>query len=417
MHGSGKRILLPMILFVIIAAAASGEDWPQFAGPHGNCVSQDEGIITEWPEGGPPVKWRIPLNPGFGAPCVKDGEIFILDREVGVEDRLRCLDLETGKELWRFKHPAPGKISHPGSRSQPAVDDEHVYFVNPFGDFFCIDRKTHEPRWRVNILDQYDGDVPRWAVSQSPALYKNRVIVAPVGSKAGLVAYDRMKGKPLWISKPFPGRMTYCSPLISTFGGKDQVLLITTEIILGVDAETGKLLWSHDDWKCRIPITSPTHLGDGRIFVTGGYGAGVILFEVKRKGGAFEARTLFKSRESNGQIQQPLVIGKHLYMNGNDKGKRDGFVCMDFEGRVKWKTGKSPGFDWGGLLYAGGHIFSVEGTSGDLCMLRPDPEKYLEVARMPLLKGEEIWAPIVLSRGRLLCRDQSQLVCVDLRKK
>ena len=89
---------------------------------------------------------------------------------------------------------------------------------------------------------------------------------------------------------------------------------------------------------------------------------------------------------------------------------------MDLTGEVKWKTQKAPGFDWGGILHAADHLFVVEGDSGDLMMIKPDPKAFREIGRMPLLKGKQIWAPIVLSKGYLLCRDQTQLVCVDLRK-
>jgi hypothetical protein len=37
------------------------------------------------------------------------------------------------------------------------------------------------------------------------------------------------------------------------------------------------------------------------------------------------------------------------------------------------------------------------------------------VASAKLLAGKEIWAPIALSEGRLIIRDQTQMKCLDLR--
>ena len=324
---SGISLLAGCLLMLAIAGPAAtakettDEDWPCFAGPHHDASYREEGLITAWPEGGPEVLWRVPLNPGFGAPTVAGGEVYILDRAVGEADILRCLDLATGKEKWRFRHAAPGKISYPGSRSQPTLDTERIYFVNPFGELFCLSRKTRKKVWNVNILEEYGGRVPNWAVSQSPLLHGKWVIVNPTGSKASVVALSRKSGKEVWTADPIPGKMTYASPMLAKLGGKEQVLALTTEATAGVDAKTGKVLWTHEEWRCRIPITTPTPLPGDRVFLTGGYGAGVSLFAVKKKGPSrFTTETIFSSKESNGQIQQPIFLDEHLYMNGNDKG-------------------------------------------------------------------------------------------------
>lgn len=141
------------------------------------------------------------------------------------------------------------------------------------------------------------------------------------------------------------------------------------------------------------------------------------MFKVEKTGDVFTCKTLYKTMECNDQIHQPLLYEGHLYMNGNDKSYRYGLICMDLDGNVKWKTEKTPGFEWGGLLLADKRIYVVDGVPGDLCMVSPDPTGYKELARMPLLKGKDIWGTVALSDGKLLCRDQTQLVCVDVKGK
>jgi outer membrane protein assembly factor BamB len=415
----GERILMACALCLALpAAAALGADWPQFQGPERNGISPETGLMKTWPEGGPPVLWTVELGPGFGGPCVHDGKVYILDRVEGEQDVLRCIDLESGREDWRFAYEAKGKISYPGSRSHPSVDEKHVFILGPFGDFHCVSRKTGKPVWRKNILEDFDGKKPNWAVSQAPLLYKDKVIVAPIGKKAGMVALKKGTGAVAWKSPSFEGGMTYASPMIAEIGGRNHVMMITTEWVLGVDADTGRLLWNTGDWKCKIPIASPAPLGNGLVLVTGGYGAGAAMLKVEKKGnGRFEASTLFKTRSINGQIHQPLFHEGHLYMNGNDKSKRHGLLCADLEGNVKWQTGRDPGFDWGGLLLADGMIYTVDGNRGDLCMVAPDPSGYREAGRFNLLSGEQIWGTIALADGRILVRDQKQMKCVDVRRK
>jgi len=104
-------------------------------------------------------------------------------------------------------------------------------------------------------------------------------------------------------------------------------------------------------------------------------------------------------------------------INGNDKGYRNGLMCMDLDGNVKWKTKKSPGFEWGGLLLADGMLYVVDGPKGDLCLIKPDPSGYKEIARKNFLSGPEIWATIAMADGKVLIRDQKQLKCIDVKNK
>jgi outer membrane protein assembly factor BamB len=410
-----RTLTLTALLLASTAAISLAADWPHFAGPTRDLQSTETGLMKTWPAGGPKVLWTATVGRGFAAATVEGGKVYLLDRQKG-KDILRVFDLKTGNEDWTYAYKAPGKYSMNGSRSQPAVDDKHVFTLGPMGHLHCISKTTHRPVWSVNILEKAGGKVPTWAISQTPALYKDLVIVAPDGKRAGMMAFKRKNGELAWKSRPLPGNISYASPMVTTIGGVDQVMTVTTTTTLALDPRNGNLLWQTGDWKCRIPIATPVHLGDGKVFVTGGYSAGCAMFQVGKRGGSFGVRTLFKTKESNGQIHQPILYKNHLYMNGNDKKKRDGLVCMDLKGNVKWKTAKKPGFDWGGLLMADGMIYIVDGTRGDLCIVKPDPAGYKEVARAKgLVKTDQTWAAIALSDGKLLLRDQTQLKCVDVR--
>lgn len=120
-------------------------DWPQFLGTARNGVSMQKGILRSWPEEGPEVLWIAEVGIGFGGPVVKDGKTYLLDRDDGVGDKIRCLNLPDGKELWSFSYNAPGSVMFPGSRSVPIVDGNYVYSCGPYGDLYCIDITTHQP--------------------------------------------------------------------------------------------------------------------------------------------------------------------------------------------------------------------------------------------------------------------------------
>ena len=405
--------------WILFAYAAWGADWPQFQGPHRNGLSKETGLLQTWPEAGAPVMWSVEVGPGFGGVAIQAGEVYLLDRVVGKEDLLRCFDLETGQERWTFSYEAPGRLQYPGSRSHPLIHGEFVYILGPFGHMHCLDRKNHTVEWKRNPFEEYSGKIPHWGSSQCPVIYKDTIIVAPMGTQAGIVAYHKDTGEPVWQSEPLTneGKFgAYGSPMISTILGMDQVLITTPTETAGLNADTGEFLWRTQDWQCSIPIISPCHLGDGKVFISGGYQAGAALFQISRDGESFRCEILFKTDVCQGQIHQPILHEDHLYMNGNDKTKMHGMICLDLQGNLKWKTHRKPGFDWGGLLWADGLIYVIDGDTGELCIVEPHPEAYTEISRMPLLHGKEIWGTLALSEGRLLCRDQSHLVCVNIRK-
>jgi len=416
------RKLAIVLTIAAVALMCGAADWPQFQGPDRNGMSAETGLLKTWPAGGPKVLWRIELGAGYGPASIYQGEIFVLDRVGGSrtgsdkKDVLRCLELTTGKEKWTFEYPAPGTVPHPGSRMTPAVTDKHVFTLSPFGHLHCIDKARHKPVWEKQLLKLFGAPLPRWGIAQSPVLYKNLVIVAPLGTRAGLAAFEQATGKLVWKS-PALGKAGYCSPQITTIGGVEQVLMLCTDSAVGVDVKTGKELWRYEGWSCKIPITSPTPVGDGRIFITGGYKAGSAMIKVTAAGGTFSVKELYKTDKIGSQTHQPLLIDGHFYANSNSNEWQHGMMCFDLDGRVLWQTGASPNFQRGNLIYADGLIYNLDGKTGHLRLVQPSPKGYKQIAEVQLLGGKEIWAPMSLSNGLLVIRDQSQMKCLDLRAK
>jgi len=407
----------PILMVVLVAVACAAlADWPQFQGPTRNGVAAKGVRARTFGPNGPKIAWTVKVGPGFAAPAIRDGKVYLLDRPDRKQDVLRCFDLAKGTELWTYAYDAPGRLNYDGSRSTPAVDDKYVFTVGSFGDFHCIDLATHKAVWTKHLLKDHETKIPHWGVAQSPLLHKDLVIVAPQSRTVGVAAYEKTTGKLKWTSRPI-GRMAYASPFLTTVDGVEQVVMLSANRIAGVSAADGELLWTYGGWRCNIPIATPIALGDGMFLVTGGYDAGSALFKVTRRDGKFTATTVKKIPDHGAQIHNPLIHKGHIYAQCNTKTVRDGLMCFDLSGNVKWRTGQKPWFDWGGMLLAEGLIYMIDGKTGDLVIIDPKPEKYVELARGPVLSGRTIWGPIVLSGDRLVCRDQKQMRCVDLSVK
>jgi outer membrane protein assembly factor BamB len=412
--------IVTLILFMIIVLIGSGSaEWNQFMGAdRTGVVKTDIKLSEKWPSKGPKVLWTTSVSEGYGGASIYGDKVYIMDRDGEKGDKLRCLDIVKGKELWNYKIKAPGDVhkKFPGSRSTPSVDENYVFVIGAYGDFHCVDKKTHKTVWKKHIVDDYNVKLWGWKVSQSPLLYKEMVIISP-SQGPGMVAFHKKTGKEIWKSEGF-GKMSFASPSITKLGGIDQVITVAGSkdtTVVGVDANNGKLLWKYEgNWSCRIPVPGPTPIGDGRIFVTGDYGAGSAMFKVEKSGSGFKTKHLFNIDKHGSHVHNALLYKNHLYANCSKDKK--GLVCFYLNGKVKWSTGTNPDFDLGGgFVLVNDLIYIMNGATGELFMVKAEPTKYQQLGKAEILKSKDkMWAPVVFNDGKLFVRGHKYLKCVDV---
>ncbi|HPF03474.1 MAG TPA: PQQ-binding-like beta-propeller repeat protein, partial [Bacteroidales bacterium] len=220
-----SKILISAVFLLLAVMNCNAQDWPQFLGPDRNNISDQKGLLRSWPQSGPEVLWTSSLGPGYGGPVIRDGKVYLLDRDDTTGDIMRCFDFGNGKELWRFSYDAPGSVSYKGSRSVPALDGNRVYSCGPYGDLYCIDISTHKPIWNKNIMKDFGGTkIPVWAISQCPLIYGNLLIVSySQDPNAGLVAYNKLTGDIIWKTGAI-GNETYASPIVARIAGEDHIV-------------------------------------------------------------------------------------------------------------------------------------------------------------------------------------------------
>jgi outer membrane protein assembly factor BamB len=210
--------------------------------------------------------------------------------------------------------------------------------------------------------------------------------------------------------------MRYTSPVLTTIDGVEQVLIVSVPGVMSVDLKTGKTLWKHP-FKDRNAIPDALPIGDGKVFLTSGYGVGSEVIQVARADdGSFEVRSLGKN-EAGSQIHTPLVVGEHIYAVCNAKSRSDGMVCFDQKCDILWKTGRKPNLSRGSQILTGdGLIYALDGRHGNLLIIEPNPKGYKELSRTePVISGSEIWAPMSLAEGRLIVRDHDKMKCLNVK--
>lgn len=416
---------LVTILLALSVTAVTAADWPWLYGPRRDHTSDQKGLLRTWPQEGPKVLWTVPMGDGFGGPAVKDGNVYLLDRDEKVGDTLRVLDLATGKELWTFAYDAPGGFMFAGSRTMPTVDGELVYTVGPMGDLHAISTKTRKPAWRKNIWKDFGGgpQLPQWAIVQNPLIYGDSLIVAPQTAEVGVVAYDKLTGAVKWKSPALSGIPGYVTPSIVKVAGEDHLVMITAAVgrgrnardgsVNGLDPRSGKVLWTYTGWQCIIPVPQAVDAGEGRVLITGAYGAGSVMLAVKKKGDAYEVSELFKNPDFGAHTQPPVLHDGHLYSHYTINERSDGLVAMSMDGQIKWKTDQQPPFVRGGSVLADGLLLMTDGNTR-LYLIEPSPAGFKPLASAVILQQGDNWAPLALVDGTLLVRGQKELKALQV---
>lgn len=436
-----NKIFFPVILLLLFAANLYSQDWPQYLGPNRNSISPQVGILRSWPENGPEVLWTVGIGIGYGGPVVKDGKVYLLDRDDEIGDNLCCFDLNSGKELWNFEYEAPGSVMFPGSRSVPIVDGDYVYSCGPYGDLYCIDINTHGSVWNKNVWTDFGGEeIPTWAIAQCPLIYGDLLIVASQAPDAGVVSYDKLTGNVKW-KTPALGPVGYVSPAVVKIDNSDHLVMVTASgggrgspvtpgKIVGIDPISGEILWEYTDWVCHIPVPGAVDAGNNKVLVVGGYELGAVMIKVEKKAdGSYGTTELFKTVEFGDQTKPPVLHNGYFYAEYGTNNRRDGLVCMGMDGKIMWKTKRSPDFNKGSMILADGLILATDGSKS-LYLIEPDPSGFKPLTSTEIL-GEggtsndnpiasrvggatQNWAPIALADGKLLIRDQSRLMCIKV---
>jgi len=390
-------------------------DWSMFRGNNRDGISTNYlKLIRSFATGAPKQLWKIEVGEGYAGPAVKNGRVYLMDYDrEHKKDALRCLSLEDGKEIWRLTYPVVIKRNHGLTRTVPALSEKYVVAMGPKCHVVCADLISGEFKWGIDLVKEYGTTIPQWYAGQCPLIDGNNVILAPGGKDALLMAVDLDTGKVKWKTpNPNGWKMTHSSIVPMEFAGKKMYLYCASLGVVGVSAEDGSILWQTPDWKISIAtVPSPLPIGEGKIFLTGGYGAGSLMIQLKEENGKFTVQKLFKL--------EPAVFGatQHtpiFYKNHIFGVRADGqFVCLTTEGKVVWASTPKNQYGLGPFLLAD-DLFYVLADTGKLSLIAADTAEFKLLSQVKVLDGNEAWAPMALVANRLVLRDYTTLVCLQV---
>lgn len=399
--------------------------WPGFRGPDfSNVLPAPTAPLAEtWPTNGPPVLWSVRMGEGCASPVVRNGRVYVLDYdETKRADMLRCLSLDDGREIWRRGYAVAIKRNHGMSRTMPAVADNCVVTIGPRGHTMGVEADTGRFLWGIDMERRYGTKIPDWYTGQCPLIDGHLAILAPCGTNVFMTAVDITTGKTVWETQP-EGRwkMSHSSVAPAVIAGRRLYIYAAIGALVGVaadGADRGRILWQTPEWRASVLVPSPVVMPDGRLFVTAGYGAGGMVFQVSREGETFTVSKLRKFTPRAGlACEQHTPIfhqGRLFSILPKDAGaNRSQFACADLDGNILWTSGEEQRFGIGPYLIAGDRLFILD-DEGTLTMARFHTEKFIPMARAKVLPGHDSWGPLVMVGTRMLLRDFNSLACIEL---
>ena len=399
--------------------------WPRFRGTSFDNIAHEAPPLAEsWGADGPPVLWTIALGEGYAGPVVYEGRVYVLDYdEEQRSDVLRCFSLDDGRELWRHAYEIAVRRNHGMSRTVPAVGEGYIVSIGPRCHVLCLDARTGAFQWGIDLQREHGANEPLWYTGQCPLIDGNQVILASGGPESLLMAVSLDTGEVLWKTpNPMGWQMSHSSIIPMTLAGKRMYVYAATGGVAGVAAEgddVGTLLWQVP-WDAKIVAPSPVAVGNDRILVLAGYGAGGLFVEVNAAGDAFEAREVSRHSPRDGVAAEqhtPIVHEGHIYtiMPKDAGAMRAQFACYRPDGALVWSSGEENRFGLGPWLLADDKFFVLD-DEGMLYLLRATTEGYMPLDKARILHGHESWGPLALVGDRLLMRDLTRMACVFVGK-
>jgi len=401
----------------------STSDWLQWRGPERNGISQESGLLKQWPAEGPKLRWQVnDIGDGFSTPAVVGTRIYLMSNRGMENEFVQALSTEDGKPIWTTR---VGNVGNPDqdppyakARSTPTVDGGFIYALGSDGDLVCLEAKSGKIRWQKSIRKEFGGQPHEWAYAESPLVDGDVVVVTPGGAQATIVALNKKTGAVIWKSAvPDGDPAGYASAIVVQGGGRKQYVQFLSKGIVGVEAKTGEFLWRYKEVvkgpaQAFTPVARDGYVYGGALSVGGG------LVRLKPEGNGVAAEQVYFARDLPNGFGGAVLVGDYLYGTRS----RRGLVAVEFTtGKIKWQA-ESTGS--GSVAYADGHIY-LHGENGDFVLVEATPEGYREKGRFtppnqPKKKqvgqmAEHAYAYPVIANGRLYIRDLETLWAYDIK--
>jgi outer membrane protein assembly factor BamB len=331
--------------------------------------------------------------------------------DIGADTVITATDF-SGRILWQQTNGESWTGSQPGSRGTPTIDGDRLYHESPHGDVVCLHAQTGKQIWGLNILQKFRGENIDWALAESLLIDGERLICCPGGPETAVVALDKMTGSTVWKSPSAGDKAGYASPVLAEFRGVRMILTLTSHAVIGVQADTGELLWRFEhQTPFNENITMPLY-HDGHVFVSTRT-TGSVMLKLATENGKVSVSPVWRSTELDNQHGGVVLADGYLYGSSHVRNNAK-WICL------QWETGRlmyaERGAGRGSLTYADGMLYTLS-ERGIVGLVPATPTRLQIASQFPIPKNGRgpSWAHPVVCDGRLFIRHGDFLYAYDVR--
>jgi outer membrane protein assembly factor BamB len=404
-----KPAILVLFFLLTFAPATSAQEWTQWRGPGRDGFVSAKDAPATWPEKFNRA-WRVEIGEGYSSPVVSAGRAFVHSRR-DPEEVVTAINLADGKVIWEQKYQAGFKKNQyavemaKGPHATPLVIGNRLFTLGVTGMLNAWDTATGRKLWTRDFSPSIDTSKLFYGTAASPLAVDGRLVVE-VGSDVHggkILGLDPASGATQWEwSGVGPG---YASPVVIDTGKQAQIVALTQEVIVGLDAKSGKELWSApfpDEWHENIstPLWTGTHL------IVSGTRQGTHAFTLAEQNGKWQATEVWKNPDIAMYMSSPVMADGVVY--AHSAKKKGQFVAFDEKtGAVRWATEGRAG-EHASLLLTPRHVVFL--TNGaDLIVARRDAPAFTVERRYEVAESSTFATPVLLG-SNILVRDATGLM-------
>jgi len=400
------KLKLLALFSLLITTQLLSQNFVQWRGLDRDGKYEESGLLKSWPVEGPKLLWHFDeLGDGHGSAAVTKDMVYT----TGTLNEITYVFAfnHEGKLLWKSEVGKEWVESWPGVRTTPLIIENKLYLMTGYGLIVCMNAKSGDLIWKVDIMTDYDGRNIVWGMCENLLIENKKLFCTVGGLDANVIALNKDSGKLIWKSKAKGEKSAYNTPGLIEWGGIKILVTMTEFSILGINAENGVLLWSHEQTnQYSVHANSPL-FKDGKLYVVSGYGRGGVMLQLSDDGKSITE--LWRNESLDSRMGGVILDNGRIY-GGGDKSRK--WVCLD------WNTGTelydSKEIASGNLIMADGLLYWY-GTSGEVALVEPTSDSFKIISKFKVPFGSaQHWAHLVISGKKLYVRHGNSLMVYSI---
>jgi outer membrane protein assembly factor BamB len=403
-------------IFFLSSLLTFSQSIAQWRGLERNGVYNESNLLKSWPAAGPALLWENgTIGNGYGSPTITDDRVYICG-EIDTVGYLFAFDLK-GTLIWKSGYGNEWVLNYEGARCAPTVTGDLIYVSSGLGNVACFDAKYGEKKWSVDMLKDLRGRFTLFGHAESLLVDGEKVFLVPGGVDTNVVAFNRFTGKVLWVCKgqgEIPG---YNSPYMIRLPERNVLVTFSAYSLLGIDAMTGELLWTHNQDNIpvaeRKPGNGDTHSNtilyeNGFIYYIAGDGNGAVKFELS--GDGKQIKQIWRNKGIDNYMGGFIKTGNYIYSCLSEK---KALISLDAN---TGKVADSLKAGTGTIIFSDGLLYYYN-QKGEMNLVKPDQGNLELISSFKITAGtKEHFSHPVIHNGVLYIRHGKVLQAYNIKK-